>query len=99
MEEKQAIRELLILSQKKDNDLYAYYCWPNILFIKIQRKNYLTYNKENTIIVNNIEQHILKNTIVKFGFSLKIIMFCIHIIKYKADLMHGLDKMFKKANA
>lgn len=53
--EEQASIELSNLSQKKDEDLYAYYCQIKTLLIRISEKDQVTYNRENTIIWNNIE--------------------------------------------
>lgn len=56
----------------------------------------MTYNGKNVVILNNAEQYILKDTIAKFDFSLKISKFSIYIIKYKADLMCSFYGVFKK---
>lgn len=66
-------------------------------YIRIARKNWVTYNGENTIILNRVEQHILKNTIAKFGFRLKIPKLRPHMIEYRADPNHSLYRAFKKA--
>ena len=99
MTEEQASTQLLTLSQKEDEDLHAYYQRTKTLFIKILEKDRVTHNGENAIILNNAEQNILKDTIAKFGFSLKILELCLHIIEYRANLMRGLYGAFKKAEA
>ena len=56
----------------------------------------MTHNGENAIILNNAEQHILKDTIAKFGFGLKIPKLCLYMIEYRANPMRSLYKLFKK---
>ena len=97
--EKQASAELSILSQKEDKDLFAYYRRTEILLIGILEKDQVTHNRENTIILNNAEQYILKNTIAKFGFGLKILKLRLYIIEYRANPMRSLYGAFKKAKA
>ena len=99
MTEEQANTELLILSQKEDQDLYTYYCQTKTLFIGILGKDQVTHNRENTIFLNNAEQYILKDIIAKFGFGLKIPELCLNMIEYKANPMRSLYGAFKKAKA
>lgn len=56
----------------------------------------MIHNRANVVILNNIEKHSLKDTIIKFGFGLKISEFCLYITKYRADLMRNLYRAFKK---
>lgn len=58
----------------------------------------MTHNRKKTIILNNIEQHILKNVIVKFGVWLMILKVCLYMIEYNANLIccfYGVFKKFK----
>lgn len=57
----------------------------------------MTHNIENGIILNNVKQLILLDTIAKFGFSLKAPEFSLHMIEYKAEPIHNFYKTFKKA--
>lgn len=59
----------------------------------------MIHNKKNVIILNNAKQYILKNTIAKFGFSLKILTLYLYIVKYKANSMFSLYRVFKKTKA
>ncbi len=95
--EEQASTELSTLSQKKDEDIYTYYRRTETLLIGISGRDQVTHNGENSIILNNAKQHILKDTIAKFGFGLKISELCLHMIEYKADPMRSLYGAFKKA--
>lgn len=56
----------------------------------------MIHNGKNAIILNNIEQYILENTIVKFGFGLKIPKLYLDMIEYRADLIHSFYGTFKK---
>lgn len=56
----------------------------------------MTYNRGNKVILNYAQQDILKNTIAKSGFGLKIPKLRLYIIKYKADSMQNLYRGFKK---
>lgn len=60
-------------------------------------RDQVSYNRKNSVIFNNTEQYILKNTIINFGFNLKIPKFYLYIIEYKADLMYCFYRVFKKA--
>lgn len=97
--EEQASAKLLTLSQKENKDLYAYYYCTETLLIGISGKNQVTHNGENAIILNNTEQHILKDIITKFGFGLKISELCLNMIEYKANPIHSFYNVFKKAEA
>lgn len=99
MIEEQASIELSILSQKDDENFYAYYRRTETLLIRISGRDQVSYNGKNTLILNNAEQHILKGTIIKFGFGLKISKLCLYMIEYRADPMRNLYRAFKKAGA
>ena len=99
MTEEQASTELSILLQKEDENLYAYYRRTEALLIRISRRDRVSHNRENAIILNNAKQHILKDTIAKFSFGLRIPELCLHMIEYRADPMHSLYEAFKKAEA
>ena len=45
--------------------------------------------------MNNTKKHVLKDTITKFGFGLKILKLYFHIFKYKTDSIYSLDKVIK----
>lgn len=49
------------------------------------------------IILNRAEQHILKDTIVKFGLRLKIPELRLYMIEYKTNPNRSLNRAFKKA--
>lgn len=51
------------------------------------------------VILNKVEQHILKNTVIKFIFGLKILDFYLYLIKYRVELICSLFRVFKKAQA
>ena len=85
------------MTQKKDKKLYIYYCCTDVLLTKIARKNQVTHDKENAVILNKTEIYILKNTITKFIFSLRNLDLCLCIIEYKAKLVQSLYRAFKKA--
>ena len=97
MTEEQASTELTTLSQKEDENLYIYYCQIETLLIGISGRDRVTYDGENTVLLNKVEQHILKDTIAKFGFGLKIPELHLHMIKYRANLNRSLYGIFKKA--
>lgn len=59
----------------------------------------MSHNRENAIFLNNAKQHILKDTIAKFGFGLRIPKLCLYMIKYRVDPMHSVYGAFKKAEA
>lgn len=59
----------------------------------------MTHNGENVIILNNAKHHILKDTIAKFDFGLKIPKLRLYMIEYRADPMRSLYGAFKKAEA
>lgn len=59
----------------------------------------MTHNRENAVILNNVEQYILKDTVIKFSFGLKILVFYLYMIEYRANLMRSLYGVFKKARA
>ena len=99
MTEEQASTELSILSQKEDENLYAYYRRTEALLIGISGRDRVSHNGENAIILNNAEQHILKDTIAKFGFGLRVPELRLHMIEYRADPMRSLYGAFKKAEA
>lgn len=88
--------KLLTLSQIKNKDLYIYYCQTKTLLIEIFRRNQVTHNRENSIVLNNKKQNILKYIIAKFSFSLKILKFYLYMIKYRVDLMRSFYGAFKK---
>ena len=69
------------------------------MYIRISENDRVTYNRENTIILNNAEQHILKDTIAEFGFGFKILKLCLYIIEYRANPMYNPYRAFKKAKA
>lgn len=96
MTEKQVSIELLILSQKEDENLYIYYHWTKTQLIKISEKNQKTYNRQNLIVLNNAKQYIPQNTIAKFGFYLKISDLHLSIINYRVNLMCNFYRVFKK---
>lgn len=96
MTKKQVSTELSTLSQKEDEDLYAYYRWTKTQLIEISERDQVTYNGQNSIVLNNAEQHILKDTIAKFGFGLKIPKLRLYIIKYRVDPMRSFYGAFKK---
>ena len=50
----------------------------------------MTHNGENAIILNNAEQHILKDNIAKFGFVLKVPKLCLYMIDYRTNIMLSL---------
>ena len=79
--EEYAGTELTTLSQKEDEDLYIYYRQTKTLLIEISVRNWVTYDGENTVILNKTKQHILKDTIAKFVFELKIPELRLHMIK------------------
>ena len=95
--EEQASTKLTTLSQKEDKYPYVYYRQTEILLIGIFGRERVKHDGENTIIFNKVEQHILKNTIAKFGFGLKIPKLVLHMIEYRADLNRSLYRAFKKA--
>lgn len=97
MTEEQTSTKLSTLSQIKDKDLHVYYRQTKTLLIEISEKDCVIYNGENAIILNNAKQHIHKNTIIKFDFSLKIPKIHLYIIEYQANPMHSLFGVFKKA--
>ena len=99
MTEEQASTELSLLSQRKDEDLYTYYCRKETLLIKVSGRNRVTHHGENSIILNNVEQHILKDSIAKFGFGLNIRKLRLHTIDYRADLMRSLYGALKETEA
>lgn len=74
--EEQASKELLSLIQKKDKDFYTYYCYTEILLAKIAKKDQVTHNRKNTVILNKAKQHILKNKSTKFLFKLRNLDLC-----------------------
>lgn len=51
--EEQASTELLTLSEKKDQDLYAFYRRKETLLIGIFKSDQKTHNRENAFILNN----------------------------------------------
>lgn len=81
----------------KNEDVQVYYRWTKILLIEIFRKDQITQKRENSIVLNNAKQYILKDIIAKFGFSIKIPKHCIHIIEYRPDSIHNFYGTFKKA--
>lgn len=83
--------------QKKDEDLYVYYCRTENLFIGISGRDRINHNGENSIILNKVEQYILKDTIIKFCFGLEIPKLHLYMIEYRADPMYSLCKVFRKA--
>ncbi len=93
----QANTELSTLSQKKYDDLYTYHHRTETLLIGISRRDWKTHNGENSIILNNTEQHILKDLIAKFRFGLKISKLRLDMIKYRANPIRSLYGLFKKA--
>ena len=99
MTEEKASTELSTLLQKKEDVFYTYYRQTETLLIEIFRKNRVTHNGKNWIILNNAVQHILKDTIAKFGFSLKISKLHLHMIEYRADPIRNVSEGFKKAKA
>lgn len=87
----------MTLSQKKNNDFFAYYCQTKTLLIQILVKDKVTHNRKNATILNNAEKYILNNTISRFDFSLKIPKLCLYIIDYRINPMRSLYRVFKKA--
>lgn len=63
----------------------------------ISGRDKVNHNGENSIILIKAEQYVLKDTIAKFGFGLKISELRFSMIKYRADLMRDLYGAFKKA--
>lgn len=59
----------------------------------------MTHNRENAVILNNVEQHIFKDIIVKFGFSHKIFKLHLYMIKYRAYIICFIYRAFKKVEA
>lgn len=88
--------QLSMLSQKNNEDFYTYYSWIDILFIRIFWRNYITHNRENIIILNNIEQYIFKDTITNLCFDLKITKLHLYIIEYSVDPIYSFYRVFKK---
>ena len=97
--EEQASIKLSILSQKKDKNLYAYYRRTEALLTRIFERDQESQNRKNAIILNNAEQHILKNTIAKFDFGFRVLKLCLHMIEYRTDPIRSLYEAFKKAEA
>ena len=97
--EERASTELASLTQKEDKDLYTYYCCTEVLLTRIAGRDRVTHDGENTVILNRVEQHILKDTITKFIFGLRDPDLCLRMIEYRAELAQSLYKAFKKAKA
>ena len=66
------------------------------MLIEISEKDQMTHNRKKAIFLNNGEQYILKNTIAKFGFSVKIPKLCLYEIEYRANLIYSLIERLKK---
>lgn len=97
MIKEQASIEPLFLSHKEDRGFSTYQYQTKTLLIGISRKDSEIHNRENSIVLNNIEQYIFKDTIAKFGFSFKISKLYLYIIEYRADIIYSFYRAFKKA--
>ena len=69
------------------------------MLIKIARRDWVTHDRENVVILNRVEQHMLKDIIIKFIFGLRDPDLCLYIIEYKAEPAQSLYGAFKKAKA
>ena len=97
IKEERASTELSSLTQKKDKDLYRYYCRIEVLLTKIAGRDQVTHDGENAVILNRAKTHILKDIITKFIFGLRDLDLCLCIIEYKAKPVRSFYKVFKKA--
>ena len=97
--EERASTELLSFTQKKDEDLYTYYCCIEFLLTGIAGRDRVTHNGENAVILNRAEKHILKDTITKFIFGLRDSDLRLCMIEYRAEPAQSLYSAFKKAEA
>ena len=82
---------------KEDKKLYTYYCCKEVLLTEIVRRDWITHDGENAVILNRAEQHIFKDTITKFIFSLRDPDLHLCMIKYRAKPAQSLYRVFKKA--
>lgn len=80
-----------------NKDLDVYYHCTETLLIGISENDQVNQNRENAIILNNGEKHILKDTIEKFGFDIKIPELHLYMIEYMAELILTSYGVFKKA--
>ena len=97
--EEQVSIELSSLTQKEDKDLYPYYRLKEVLLTRIVRRDRVTYDGENAVILNRVEKHIFKDNITKFIFGLKDPVLHLCIIEYSADQAQRLYEILKKVQA
>lgn len=86
-------------TKHKDKNLYIYYYCIEVLLIGIARRDWVTHDGENAIILNKAQQHILKDTISKFIFGLRNPNLHLGMIKNRNKLAQSLYEVFKKAEA
>ena len=99
IKEERASTELSSLTQKKDKDLYRYYCRIEVLLTKIAGRDQVTHDGENAVILNRAKTHILKDIITKFIFGLRDLDLCLCMIKYRTEPAQNLYGAFKKTKA
>lgn len=97
--DEQASTELSTLSQKEDEDLYAYYRRTETLLTEIAGRDRVSHNGKNAVILNRAEQHILKDTITKFISGLRNLDLRLRMIEYSTEPARSLHETFEKAKA
>ena len=97
MIEEQTSTKLTTISLNEDEDLYIYDYWIETLLIGISRKDQVRHNRENIVLLKKVKQYILKDTIDKYVYKLKIPKLLLYMIEYKADPNYSFYRVFKEA--
>lgn len=74
--------KLLFLIQKKDEDLYIYYCWIEGLLKRIYKQDQITNNGRDIMTFSLFKQQLLKNIIMRFILGIKNFDFQFCIVEY-----------------
>ena len=89
--------ELANLAQKKDEDLYTYYCWTERLLKEIHGQDQVTNNGREAVTFSLPEQQLLKDTIMKFILDFKNFDLQFYIVEYRTNPTLSLYGAYKFA--
>lgn len=90
MIDKRASAELSNLAQKKDEDLYIYYCQTEDLLKKIHRQDRVTNNGRNIVTFSPFEEQLFNDNIIKFILGFKEFNLQFRVVKYCTNLIASL---------
>ena len=91
--------KLLSLVQKKDENLYTYYCRTKNLLKKIHGRDQVTHNGRDTVTPSSSKQQLFNDTIIRFILSIKNSDLQFRVVEYRANPTLSLYGVYKSAES